>query len=273
MKKLNLNPTSNLGGHRLSVNDLYTLQQGNDNLGTLIASILGTAPSGGLVIAGAEQYSTDGSSFQTDAGWLYYNNEIWRIVAVPTTAIPTPNTGALYLKLNKAPLNTPVVYQSGAQFQVHVENQAILEWYGSPPSGDYIPMANVSFDNIKAAFAPIEAAWTEIDTALLSTYLRPDNDPNKLDAANSFYKYKQIGKTLFLQAKITTSQPTNVVDFYIAVSGTASINTEQPSLMVHDTASSPQVANFNAVPLPRYTVVRTDSSVGAIHLQTIIHLD
>ena len=273
MKKLNLNPTSNLGGHRLSVNDLYTLQQGTDNLATIIASILGDVPSGGLVIAGAEQYSNDGSSFQTDVGWLYYNNEVWRIVAVPTTAISPANTGALYLKLNKAPLNPSVVYQSGTQFQVHIENQAILEWHGSPPSGSYIPMSNVSFDNIKAAFAPIEAAWTEIDTVNLSTYLRTDNNPVKLDAANSFYKYKQLGKTLFLQAKVTTTQPTNVIEFMIAVSGTVPINTQQASLMVHDTASSPQVANFNASPLPRYTVVRTDSTVGAIHLQTIIHLD
>lgn len=272
MRKLNLNPSLNIGGHRLSVDDLSTLQNGQNDLAKVVAELLGTVPSGGLIIAGCDAVINTGSAFGINAGWLHQGGEAWRVVAVPSTAITPPNTGALYFNLNKVPIGSPVIYQSGSSFQVHVENTATLEWHPSAPIGtNYIPFSGVSFANIKAAFAPLQSAWVSIPNAQLTTYINTDNTPSKLDTANSFYRFKKVGKTLFLQVRAVLSNPTNNIKILFAATNTPQ-NALNPAVWAVDTvaANNPQKFGYNNTPLPNFEAARADSTVGTIDFQTII---
>jgi hypothetical protein len=272
MRKLNLSPVANIGGHRLSVDDLATLQNGNNDLASIVAGLLGSIPVGGLIVAGSDAVINTGSAFGINAGWLHQGGEMWRVVAVPSTAISPPNTGALYFKLNKTPIGTPVVYQSGASFQVHVENTATLEWHATTPIGtNYIPFAGVSFANIQAAFQPLQSGWTSVPTLELTTYINTDNTPSKLNTTSSFYRYKRIGKTMFLQVRAVLNSPTNNIKILFAATNTPA-HTQNPTVWAVDTvsANNPQKAEYNATPLPNFEMVRGDATVGTIDFQTTI---
>lgn len=277
MKNLNLSPSINIGGHRLSVDDLFIAQESINNVAKLVAELLGEVPAGGLILAGADQYTNTGTNFSINAGWLYYGGAVWRIVPVSTTPIVPPNTGALYFKLNKAPINPPVVYQSGAQYQVHVENQALLEWHSATPLGNYIPVSNISFDNIKNAFAPLQSAWQSIPNVQLTTYLRPDNDALKLDTANSFFRYKVVGKTVFVQAKVQAN--TSVTAFYIYLPAViAPAGTELPIIQVWDTQADFLTEKHPALilqtsPVKYFKATRSGyTGSGSISFQTFYEL-
>lgn len=269
MRNLNLSPSVNLGGHRLSVDDLYVLQNGVLDIAKMVAELLGAVPSGGLMVAGGDQLFNDGTEFSINGGWLYYNGALWRVPAVATTPIVPPNTGALYFKLNKEPIGSNVVYQSGAQYQVHVENKALLEWHASNPGGSYIPVSNVSFDNVRAATQ--QTGWVNVPQADLTIYLRPDNNAAKLTAAQSFYRYKQIGKTMLLHVKATINAPSNTLWAYVP----STQQTTQPRFFAYDTAPVGNIAPvvFVTGGVPYFRVDRPDSTVGEVEFQTFFELD
>lgn len=240
MHKLDLQELSNIGGHRLSVNDLFVLQESIKDVSKLVAELLAPIPATGLMVAGGTNYLHEATNFQIDAGWLHQGGELWRVIATPATVITPPSTGNLYFRLNKVPVFPTVVYQSGGTFQVHIENQALLEWHAAQPaaaSGNYIVADDVSFDNIKTAFEPLQTGWTSIPTVDLPTLLRPDNDASKLDVNNSYYRYKKIGKTLFLQIKAKPIVAYTAASFDIYIEAISiPIQSELPNFVGYDDA-------------------------------------
>lgn len=190
MKTLNLKEVMNLGGHRRSVNDIATLSEGIYQLGNLIGQMID---------------EDNNQIINITDDWLYANGKIWRRLATPAAA-----SGVLYGIFEEQPLYPAVSYQSGGQFQVHVERVVRYEWRTSAPAGvaftDYFNTAVVStynpyltrveVDSNKTRLDGIEGAWVDISNLLPS--LLSGTNAGDYDIASSFYRYKLIGKTLFV---------------------------------------------------------------------------
>jgi len=84
MKFLNLDEVINIGGHRLSVNDLYQLQSANEQLARAICESFGAEGAGGRVISGVE-FTDTGTHISYTAGWLVHNGLLYKVNALSST--------------------------------------------------------------------------------------------------------------------------------------------------------------------------------------------
>lgn len=258
MKELVLNESVNLGGHRFSVNDLAQLSAANIQLGQIIGKLVGEEGPGGTVLVGVRE-TTTATDISYTGGWIYKGGHMWRVNPLPTT--PTVSGHVIifdYKIVNGSPVT--VSYQSGGQFNVHIERQVDILYttIANAPTGvlnvDYTLPFYVKFERLEDLISrtavntthrqAVEAAWTELQGPAIALLVQGA----VAILADSRIRYKVIGKTALLQVSIVLVSP-SPRNFAIALPTALNIkNVIQPSVVALDTRNSTQTCAVSFSP-------------------------
>lgn len=213
MKHLNLDEIINIGGHRLSLNDLYQLQKANEQLAQAICESFGAEGVGGRVISGVELTDTPTEIAYT-AGWMIKGGLMYKVNPLPTT---TKQIGYYALFIFKKTNTYPAVtYQSGSVYQIHQQREVDIIYTNTLPSGtinvDYTSPFSVTFKRISDITTELDSVsqtvnngWITHDQSYIQTNLLYFGVTAV--ASGTFLKYKKMGRTLFLNANIVLAAP------------------------------------------------------------------
>lgn len=203
MHRLNLKPGINLGGHRLSVNDLAYLDAGLEDLAASLHAILG-GPDTPCILSGF-QLVDGASTFELlEDAYVSYGGEVYRVPAVPST--PKGGVGAAYkleILTNVDPDN-PVVYASGASFNVHTEKTMRLIH------------SNTSGANIFLLSNCNAGAWVTHSPTVANFTSSGPGESREL-------RWRRLGNTLhvyiYLVGQLTASNPVITLPFSMKAAG------------------------------------------------------
>lgn len=178
MKYLNLDESINIGGHKVSVNDLYQLQQSTNHVGQAICESFGAEGAGGRIISGVV-LTDNPTDIAYTGGWMIKGGLLYKVNPLPTT---TKIGGYVVWFIFKKTNTYPVVpYQSGVNHQVHQQREVDIVYINTLPSGtihidyttpfsvadgrieDIAAQADASTAAIAALLAAYNAPWTELD--------------------------------------------------------------------------------------------------------------
>jgi hypothetical protein len=197
MKRLNLDSSVNLGGHKRSVNDLQQLQESiYDSVRALAYAIGGDSAS--PLILGDFQLRDNGSTFDLEAGCaVFYNNKVY---FVPPAAAQPLSIGGVYkfqIVTTTGP-NNPVTYQSGVNFNVHLDEVMNLV-HTTTVGASYIPLSSFS-----------TGGWTELDDNFETASMT-------VAGGGEYFlcRYSKIGKTLHLYLDIVGTIVTSPPQIYL----------------------------------------------------------
>ena len=209
MRQNILDDAANTGGHPFTIDDLQVLgYQCQDISEALKTLAMYSQTNGANLVAGGSTFTDNGTDYATAAGWIWYNNQLWQLQAKATTARPVGHL--VYIEFNQTPIKPTKLYQNSTTKQVAVRNEAKLITAASQPANTVL-FSTLHRNNIftklnelilSAQIADqrldsVEAAW---QTANLSTLVV--GSPT-FDAANSYYRFKVIGKTIFIQCVVS----------------------------------------------------------------------
>lgn len=184
MRRLNLDPLVNTGGHRRSVNDLNYLQESIYDVVKALGTMVGNSV-GGPVILGDFQLRDNGSTFDLlNQCAVFYQNKIYFVNAA--TGVAKSGAGGAEYKFQIVSTpgpDNPVSYQSGSPFNVHLTEDMQLV-HTNLTGSTYVPLT---------AF---NTGWVTVSSPV-TTGLTID-DPGQFVSI----KYKRIGKTLNLWFRI-----------------------------------------------------------------------
>lgn len=269
MHFLNLNESVNVGGHRISVNDLYQLQTANEQLGQALCESFGAELVGGRIIAGVV-YSESGAPspthFAYSGGWMVKGGKIYKVNPLASTAI----VGGFSVYFNFKTLNTfPLVtYQSGGTHQVHQHHEVDITYSNTTPSGtvnvDYTTPVVIAADRISDIISE-SAASTAAIAALLANYNIPwtQRDGAYIAANSLLYsgmssilstsrlRYRKQGSVLHLHVKLDLPSP-SATNFQIKFpSDIQSLitNVNIPSILARDTKDTTQPCAVTITPI------------------------
>lgn len=189
MRFLDLDNAVNLGGHRLSVDDLQYLQDGIFDVVDAMARVIGSGSTAAIL---SDMAITDnGTTFNVEKpAAVYYQGKVW---LVPSASNQVKGAGGEYKfqLVTELGANDPVTYGSGAQFNVH-KNQYMRVVYTNLTGSDYVAFT---------AFTGSD--WNAYTPATISdiTYAGPGESLS--------CRYRVQGKTMFLSINFT-GQFTNV---------------------------------------------------------------
>ncbi len=178
MKRMNLDSSINLGGHKRSVNDLETLQGSIDDICQAIGLMLGN--SGSAAVLSELEIEDLGATYNLNKpASVFYNGKLYRVNSVFGAA--KGGVGSEYkFEITTTPLaDNPVTYQSGASFNVHIEEEMELR-HTNASGAQYLALSAVT-----------ASEWITFPTTALT---------NLTVAGGGEYcrvKYRVLGKTLF----------------------------------------------------------------------------
>jgi hypothetical protein len=293
MKFLNLDEAINLGGHKISLNDLYHLQAANQQLGQMICESFGAENLGGRIISGVVRTTTGSPTpthFSYTGGWMVKGGKIYKVNPFPSTAL---GGGAIvWFEFKTINTYSPVMYQSGGSYQVHQEHQVDISYSVSPPAGtlnvDYTSPFVVYENRIEDIIADVAAnksaindAWTLLDQSYVQTNLLHSGITSV--ASGTFIKYKKIGSSLFLNVNIVLSSPAPQnfsLKFPVALSPLIASN--NPLIFATDTKAinEPAWVSFSKEviipsPVPALMVFlrnHADTTLHALSFSTVLEL-
>lgn len=252
MERLNLDPTINIGGHPVTVNDFFTLQRAIDQTNDALANLLyRNNTNKPLVVSGCQNWS-NGSNYRIDAGTIFYNAKMWTVPETPNT--PTPVGHTVYLEFVETPTFPAAIYQSGQVFQVHTNTlarPATLPSSATPPANfvelndtmidfDTVYTFYQSFYYVTARLNTVEDTlnntnstayelgkhWVKVTGAALDALV------NIAIAPGSFLAYKIIGKSLAINASIVMAAAANT--FLITLPAGLNITLQNAMILAYD---------------------------------------
>lgn len=217
MRYLKLNPNTNTGGHRLSNDDIFTLNEALAQVVAAFGESFGSANLGGFLLSGAQMTIQNGQ-VAVSAGWLYHNQTLWRVPALPAT--PEDPTKTLYFTYQELPTSLPISYQNGTSRVVHFERVATVVYTRSVPSGtlytNYAPYASVEplrLSDLRTLIDAntnhrllLEQAWTNVSV----TSLNNASGPLSSVGSDSYCRYKIVGKQLYLRMQVEVPAGNNL---------------------------------------------------------------
>lgn len=197
MHRLALKENTNLGGHRLSVNDLQYLDSGLEDIATSLDLIFGDG-SEPCILTGFKLI--DGvSTFELQAdAYVSYGGELYRVPAVPSTA--KGGVGATYKLeiLTTVQPDNPVVYASGASFNVHIEKTMRL-LHTNSTGANIFPLADCN-----------AGAWVTHSPTVANFTSSGPGESKEL-------RWRRLGNTLhvyiYLVGQLTASNPVITLPF------------------------------------------------------------
>lgn len=182
MNRLNLDEAVNLGGHKMSLNDLNTLQLSTLDVAQALAYLIGQG--GNNVILSKLDIDDRTNDFDLELpAMVYYNNKVYRVDAAFAQAKTAG--GAYKFRIDTAvDGDNPVDYEDGSQYNVHIEETMTLV-HTNQSGSEYVPLS--SFESFNG--------WTEV-TPELSGNFTVGGGVNKL-------RYKVLGRLMFIEAVLS----------------------------------------------------------------------
>lgn len=263
MKFLNLNEAINIGGHKLSINDLYHLQKSNEQVAQAICESFGAEGAGGRIITGVVPTDTLTTIAYT-AGWMIKGGLLYKVNPLPTT---TKQAGYLAWFVFKTTNTYPAVpYQSGVNYQVHQQREVDIVYVNTTPLGtinidyaspfsisvkrieDIATQADASTAAIAALLAEYNAPWTELAGSGVSGLVYSGSFAI---SANSKIRYKILGSVLHLHVHLELLSP-SIASFSIRFPTALQsliTNVTMPSILARDTRDTtlPCAVSFTPV--------------------------
>jgi hypothetical protein len=217
MRKNLLDDAANIGGHPFTIDDLQVLgYQGQDISEAFKMLAMHTSSNGADLLAGGTIAINNGTDYATNEGWIWYNNQLWKLQAKPTTLRPAGHL--VYIEFNQTPIKPPKLYQNSTSKQIAVRNEAKLITAATPPANTVLFSAlnrNNVFNTLNSIILSLQIADNRLDsienewqTASVAALI---NASISFNAASSYYRYKIIGKTIFVQAAIDLTTAVNNV--------------------------------------------------------------
>lgn len=179
MKYLNLDESTNVGGHPFSLDDLKYLQDGIFNAVEALAFIHGNG--GDPALMSDLQVTDNGATFNINKpAVVYYSGKLYRIEPEFNVAKTIASGSAYKMQLvTVAHSSNPVTYESGNQLNVH-KNEYMKLVYTNLTGSDYIPLANFT-----------GSAWRPYTPTV--TYMTYAGGGERLNV-----RYRVEGRTMYL---------------------------------------------------------------------------
>lgn len=259
MRQNLLDDAANVGGHPFTIDDLQVLgYQSQDITEALKMLAMYSSTGGANLLAGGDIYTDNGTDYATNKGWVWYDNQLWLLLEKTTTAKPAGHS--VYIQFNQTPIKPTKLYQNSTSKQVAVRNEASLITAASQPANTVLFSAlnrNNVFNQINALILSaqiadarldsIESAWQTASVAALISA------GTAFNAANSYYRYKVVGKTIFVQAAVDLTA--TVINFRLKL----------PSSLQWKNGSNPRVpccADNSSTCTARGEIVITSSEIA-----------
>lgn len=288
MRDIEFNESVNLGGHRITNNDIFQLKTAISQLAQVYAESFGIHGAGGIVLAGVKETLT-ATEISYSGGWLFHQGAMWKVNPMAAQTITTGHT--IYFIYNTIRNYPPFNYQSGVTFQPHIERTIDIEYRNTPPAGttnnDFTLPFYVRFERIenliqRAAVNTthrelVESPWTELTEAQLTPLVHSGMTGT---GNGSRLRYKVVGKQCYLQMSLITSTvgatPTIALKF---PTGISLRNTTYPSIIAADSYNplNPctvhfSVASGNTPDLMTFSRSHTDTSQQTLSFNTVIEI-
>lgn len=202
MEFLDLEESTNLGGHRATVNDLKHLQVAHDTFQQVLVDTIGKVGTNGRLLAGFEP-TISGGNISYSAGWLFAKGHIWEIEPLAPTAVIAGGIAYLVFKFDNT--YPPVQYQSAGFFQVHRRRYCEVEYLG----GSSTPLGTQGVDYVAIYDSDSnQPAWRNYDTAgIVGNLIYSGITTGLSNSQESNFSYKIDGKTLHLNVSLSLAAP------------------------------------------------------------------
>lgn len=177
MNRLNIADTVNLGGHKMSLNDLNTLQLSVFDVAQALAFMMGQ---GGTNIILSQLLIDDRvNDFDVELpAVVFYTGKLYEVPAAFSQAKSAG--GAYKFRIDTAvDPDNPVTYQDGSSFNVHI-NETMTLVHTTQTGANYIPLSSFNSFN---GWNEVEPSTTNLDTG----------DPGD----EKTLRYRIIGNTMF----------------------------------------------------------------------------
>lgn len=197
MHRLSLKENTNLGGHRLSVNDLQYLDSGLQDLASALDAVLGNGSDPCILSAFRLVDGVSTFELQQEA-YASYGGEVYRIPVVASTA--KGGVGATYKLeiLTTVQPDNPVVYANGSPFNVHIEKTMRL-LHTNTTGANIFPLSDCN-----------AGAWITHSPAVANFTSTGPGEEKEL-------RWRRLGNTLhvyiYLVGQLTASNPVITLPF------------------------------------------------------------
>lgn len=291
MRDIEFDEGVNLGGHRLSNNDIFQLKTAIQQLGVVYAESFGIHGSGGIMLAGGKE-TTTATEISYSGGWLFHRGVFWKVNPMAAQTI-TAGYGILFIY--KTVRNyTAVNYQSGAIFQPHIERFIDVVYTDNTHpvltgtlDQDFTYPFYVRFERIedlvkRAAVNTthrelVQSAWTELTESQITPLVHSGMSGS---GVGSRMRYKVIGKQLYIQMSLITSTVGATPTIALKLpTGISLKNTTYPSILAADSFSllNPCTVHFSAATggtpdLMTFSRSHTDTSQKTLSFNTVIEI-